>query len=286
MTLQPDHPDFTASVTGEALPEDLAAFQEAVTMDPRILAESLALRRTADRLRAALAQDPALKGQLTASQRAAVLASAPDVPREKSPATSAPLPAARVIIPFPGMNSGTTAPLSAGQRTASGGDRPQPRRAPGAGKRLLSGPAAATAGIAAAVAVGIFFLAGSSPDSAPAAPGQSAKLQPQGIPVIALDPATAAGTASKAGLPAPGIPAISKKDPVILPGSPLESPAAPGSRSPAIATTPPDIRLSVPQAAPAAGNPPSGPLTETVPAPGAPPRRGAIPGPLASPGNR
>lgn len=277
MTLQPDHPDFTASVLGEALPENLAAFEAAMGMDQRSLTEAAALLHTADRLRAALRQDPALKGLLTPGQRAEVLASAG--------AAAVPSPFAQAPAGMPG----STSSMHTANRTRS-------LRVPAAKKRLLFTPAAATAGIAAAVALGIFFTAGpsrdassnpvTSSDSSPAS-GQPAKPRPQGITVIALDPVAVSGPPSKAGVPAPGLPVIPPKDSVILPGPPLENPMAPGSQAPAIATTPPDIRLAVPETAPAAaGNPPSRPQTNIVPVPGAPLRRGGGADTLASPGRQ
>jgi hypothetical protein len=279
MTPSPDHPDFTAAVLGEAAPEDLAALEAALDSRGDWQTESRTIRHTAARLRAALAQDPALQFRLTPEQHAALPTHAP---RTTAPAAEAATPAGSgVLIAFPASQTRIAArPAPSVGRAKSGLSRQSSGRAPRPPYRF----AAASAGIAAAVALGVFLLPRPSPDlasqpdgkaTAPALPASPPKTS--GIPVITLEPAA---PSSKTGAPLPAMPSIPRKDPVLVPGSSLENPPAPVQ---AIATSPPAVGIPVQPAVPTP--PPSAvPRSELSPPAGAPSRhRGPAPENLASP---
>lgn len=235
MNLQPDHPAFTAAVLGEAPEEELAEFEAALASmeDETWVSEAGALRLTAHRLRSALKKEP-VRGLLSPDQRRSVLAG----------------PAEKQLTAFPFLSSSPNAPSG----TRPGGRQPVRKFFPG-----YPGPVLATAGIAAAIAAGMFALS-TSPDSQATAP-RPAKLSAEGIPAISLDPGA---TAQKSAAPAPGLPVIPKKDPVLLPGAPIENPLLPASPE-SIATTAPDLKIA-PSGSATSRNPESGGRTLPPPA--------------------
>ncbi|MES2706737.1 MAG: hypothetical protein V4726_09070 [Verrucomicrobiota bacterium] len=264
MSLQPDHPAFTAAALGEAPPEELAAFEAELAENGDWLAEAGTLRETAGRLTAALRQEmAATSGFLTSGQRQAVFSAGEGLQGKTASGTPPP--------------SGETPVFT----TISPATSRSPRARRPTGKfPARFGSVLATAGVAAAVALGIFAFSGpqGSQTQAPQSAGgenQTSAQAPDGISAIALDPAA---TAQKSGVPAPGLPVIPKKDPVLNPGSPLTAP--PGSpASGSIATSTPDIRI-IP-APPARTRNPE-PAAEPLPGPR---RSGGTPGALASPAN-
>lgn len=273
MSLQPDHPDFTAAALGEASPADQAAFAEGVAENEAWRVASEALLETAGRLAAALRQEP-VRGFLTVEQRQAVLN--PEAASASAGGSSLPaIPAAAAVHQ----------PAAAGAAVRGQSVFPVPPRAATirrpARRPLPSryGAWLAGAGIAAVLAVGIFSLsgpgtptgAGGTTGSPAPKTGNSTSDPATGIPSIALDPSAVANR--KPGAPAPGMPAIPQKEPSMPPAPPLVVPPAPSpSPADAIATTVPEIRLA-PPAAPQPADRTHIPEPDPQPAPG--PHRGA-----------
>ncbi|MDB6136497.1 MAG: hypothetical protein JWM59_4740 [Verrucomicrobiales bacterium] len=289
MSLQPDHPDFTAAALGEASPADLAAFADGVAENEAWRAESDALLETAGRLTAALRQEPA-RGFLTLEQRERVLnpktvpasAGASSLPEIRETAVHQPavaVAAAVAAAAVPGQPVFPVTPRPAAIRRAA--RRPLPSR---------YGAWLASAGIAAVIAVGIFSVSGPGTPTgeggtvgfpAPKA-GSGTPTQAAGIPSIALDPSAVADRKLEA--PAPGMPAIPQKEPSMPPAPPpVVAPSPSLSPADAIATTAPEIRLA-PPAAPQPADRTHIPEPDPQPVPG--PHRGSAGpdrGALASP---
>lgn len=186
MTLQPDHPHFTAAALGEVSPEELAGYEAAVSGNPALQFEEDSLLRTANRLRSILQAEPV--HTLTPSQRKAVFAGQ----------SARPIPGRTSIHPVP-----VSPPAAISRRHGRVTESPW--------KAIL-----ATAGAAAAIVLGIFlFPALSEPENS----GNSA---PSGISGITLIPGPSAPPPSS---PALGLPLFRQKETVLPPGRAIEGPA-------------------------------------------------------------
>lgn len=231
MSAHSDHPQFTANVLGETTPAGRTAFEASLLRDPESRAEAVGIQQIADKLAAALKSEPAV--HLTLTQRNAVL----------NPATAARSTAA---IPVLTATAGTVAteaapfvvlPAASGAGKSAVPARPIRREA----RPAWLAPTLATAGIAAAVVLGMNALSGIQ--STNPTKENSAK----GIPTVAIQPAKpsaptspAAGHATNPVLVNSGAsPDQSLPLPRPIPGLPGTAPATPGKAWEALAVQPP-----------------------------------------------
>lgn len=200
MTLQPEHPDFTSAALGEASLDELADYQAAVSGNPAFQSEADSLLHTACLLRAAL-QSEAVHS-LSPAQRAAVF-------------------------------TGQTAPPSVTHANGNHRQSAAVSRHRGGSRVAVWKPILATAGIAAAIALGIFLFPALS------GPRNASESTPAGIPGITLNPGPAVPPSSS---PALGPPVRPKNETFLQPGSTIEGPVTfPIPQS--IATVPPEIEI-------------------------------------------
>lgn len=231
MSAHSDHPQFTANVLGETTPAGRAAFEASLLRDPESRAEAVGIQRIADKLAAALKSEPAV--HLTLTQRNAVL----------NPATAARSTAAIPVLTATAGTAATEAapfvvlPAASGAGKSAASVRPI-RRGP---RPAWLAPTLATAGIAAAIVLGMNVLSGmpaTSPTSGNAATG---------IPTVAIQsvkPSTPASPAAghatnpvlvnSGGSPDPSLPL-----PRPTPGLPGAGPATSGKPWEALAVQPP-----------------------------------------------